>query len=262
MGYGREFLLDDDGEESLLRLIGWHRKKQQSLPPSPPFDNYSHNEWLGNEIISQIDEIGRAFAERGDGSPMLCSASSFMVLIYCERVMCVRRWGYSREFLLDDDDEESLLRLIGWTHYTDAEAIDHQSRDLATPTNTSNELKTILPKASYLVTKCKRITAPTNRNRKETTVLPTIAPFDNYPHNEWLGNEITSQIDEIGRSAFAAEGRCFPMLCSACLLGYGYDLLRKGVMCAKMGYGREFLLDDDDDEESLLHLIGWVCSSI
>ncbi|GIY24429.1 hypothetical protein CEXT_456131 [Caerostris extrusa] len=40
---------------------------------------------------------------------------------------------------------------------------------------------------------------------QETTVLPTSPPFDNYPHNEWLGNKITSQIDEIGRSAFAAE---------------------------------------------------------
>ncbi|GIY24437.1 hypothetical protein CEXT_456171 [Caerostris extrusa] len=73
-----------------------------------------------------------------------------------------------------------------------------------------------------------------------------------------VGNEITSQIDEIGRSAFAARGDASPnqitnypktervawipviendtrfwvsnllrMLCSACLLGYGYDLLRK-----------------------------------
>ncbi|GIX84929.1 hypothetical protein CEXT_269841 [Caerostris extrusa] len=68
MGYCREFLLDDDDEESLLRLIGW----------------------VSTNLLR-----------------MLCSACSFTVLIYCERGY-VRRWGCGREFLLDDDDETLL----------------------------------------------------------------------------------------------------------------------------------------------------------
>ncbi|GIY24443.1 hypothetical protein CEXT_456201 [Caerostris extrusa] len=183
-----------------------NRKKQQSFAPSPPFDNYPTMNGWGMRLLRRLM---REAALQEDMLPNAVQCLLVYGFDLLRKGLCVRRWDYGREFLLDVDDEESLLRLIGWTHYTDAEALDHQSRDLATPTNTSNELnhpsQSILSR--YKVQKDHYTHKPQSQ---ETTVLPTIAPFLIITHNEWLGNQITSQIDEIGRSAFAAKGDAAP----------------------------------------------------